>query len=118
MNFGRNFARGTQIATVALVAACGDASDPMLAADVETFHQAATAELPVSPVLECVEEIGGALTAKFGYYNRGATPLTIPVGLNNRFHPVPIDRGQPTVFESNRSGSPAVRLRLGHFDHL
>ncbi|MBI5667966.1 MAG: thrombospondin type 3 repeat-containing protein [Chloroflexi bacterium] len=57
----------------------------------------------VSPVLECVANNGnGSYTAYFGYENRNPVAVTIPRGNNNRFHPEPKDRGQPTVFGPGR----------------
>lgn len=57
----------------------------------------------VSPVLECVTNNGnGSYTAYFGYENRNPVAVTIPRGNDNRFHPEPKDRGQPTVFGPGR----------------
>jgi hypothetical protein len=70
--------------------------------DIEMVRQAGTAALPVSPVLECVAEQSGALTAIYGYDNRGTSTLSVPVGSNNFFHPSPQNRGQPTSFAVGR----------------
>jgi hypothetical protein len=57
----------------------------------------------VSPVLECVIAQGaGRFTAVFGYKNPNADAVTIPVGKQNRFHPSPESRGQPTTFQPGR----------------
>jgi hypothetical protein len=58
---------------------------------------------PVSPVLECVMAQGvGRFTAVFGYKNPNSDPVAIPVGKQNRFHPAPEGRGQPTTFQPGR----------------
>jgi hypothetical protein len=57
----------------------------------------------VRPVLECVVDNGnGTYTARFGYLNDNAVPITISVGTNNKFTPTPQNRGQTTVFEPGR----------------
>jgi hypothetical protein len=60
--------------------------------------------LPVRPILECVVENGpGNYTAHFGHLNENPDPVTIPVGSDNRFTPLPQDRGQTTTFAPGRS---------------
>jgi hypothetical protein len=78
-------------------------------ADPASDHDPSVARLslPVakktSPVLECVvHHDGGGYTARFGYSNPNAFAVSIPLGTNNRFHPAPTDRGQPTVFLAGR----------------
>lgn len=61
-------------------------------------------------------------TAYFGYNNPNLYPVTIPVGLENRFHPFPSDKGQPTEFAPGRQRAVFsvdysygfVKWRLGH----
>ena len=38
----------------------------------------------------------------FGYLNETGSATTIPIGLKNAFLPLPINRGQPTVFQPGR----------------
>jgi fibronectin type 3 domain-containing protein len=58
---------------------------------------------PVYPILECVTAVtGGSYTALFGYKNENSFTVTIPIGSNNKFSPLPIDRGQTTVFKPGR----------------
>ena len=57
----------------------------------------------VSPVLEGVTNNGnGTWTALWGWYSRNTAPVTIPIGINNRFVPNPQARGQPVVFLPGR----------------
>jgi glycosidase len=60
----------------------------------------------VRPVLECVVDRGASASpryeARFGYKNDNSTSVTIAVGTNNRFHPLPQDRGQVTNFAPGR----------------
>lgn len=54
----------------------------------------------VWPALEFVADNGdGTFTAFFGYDNRNASAVAIPVGPENTFSPEPANRGQPTVFK-------------------
>jgi hypothetical protein len=58
----------------------------------------------VWPILEYVADNGdGTSTAYFGYENTEAQAVTIPLGPDNRFSPVPLSRGQPTTFQPGRS---------------
>lgn len=74
-----------------------------------------TPSLAIRPVLECItEEIDddsrtsstssgdSHFTAYFSYKNENAQLVSIPVGSNNGFNPLPKDRGQPTHFEAGR----------------
>jgi hypothetical protein len=58
----------------------------------------------VNPKLECVfaNTSAGNYIAVWGYENTGSTAVEIPVGTNNRFDPLPQDRGQPTKFAAGR----------------
>lgn len=56
----------------------------------------------VTPVLECVEQIGSSYRAHWGYSNPNAYALSFPIGTANKFSPVPTDRGQPTYFRNGR----------------
>jgi hypothetical protein len=59
--------------------------------------------LKVSPVLECVEPLGGnAYRAWYGYSNPNGTTVTVPIGASNKFSPNPDNVGQPTVFLPGR----------------
>jgi cysteine-rich repeat protein len=61
-------------------------------------------ELPITPILECVEEHGpGDFTAHFGYQNQNAGTTELAAGPNNSFAPAPLDRGQTTSFAPGRS---------------
>ena len=58
---------------------------------------------PIHPIVECVQKNpNGTYTARFGYANDNAYPVTVPVGLLNLFVPLPINRSQPTVFQPGR----------------
>ena len=60
----------------------------------------------VRPVLEGVfAECDGSYRAVFGYLNEAAIVVNIPVGTNNRFSPLPQDRGQTTAFQPGRVNS-------------
>ncbi len=59
---------------------------------------------PVIPILEWVDDNGdGTYTAFFGYDNKNAAAVLIPVGPENSFAPTPLDRHQPTVFQPGRT---------------
>jgi RHS repeat-associated protein len=59
---------------------------------------------PLVPILECVRnEGGGSYRAFFGYDNQATTAVSVPVGANNKFSPLPQDRGQPTAFTPGRT---------------
>lgn len=65
--------------------------------------QAPVTNAAISPVLECVRTNGpGSYTAFFGYKNNNTVTVSIPVGANNRFTPLPQDRGQTTSFLPGR----------------
>lgn len=57
----------------------------------------------VKPLVECVDELpDGSYVAHFGYHNRAPWTLTREIGDDNRFHPWPEDRGQPSEFLPGR----------------
>lgn len=59
--------------------------------------------MSVSPILECVAvNVDGTYTARFGYESQNTVPVTISIEEENKFTPVPKDRGQPTVFQPGR----------------
>jgi hypothetical protein len=59
--------------------------------------------LPIHPIVECVQKNpDGTYTARLGYANDNAYPVTVPVGLLNLFIPLPINRSQPTMFQPGR----------------
>jgi len=53
----------------------------------------------VTPIVVCSVARNGSTHTIFGYDNSGPT-LTLGVGDGNGFSPGPVDRGQPTTFES------------------
>ena len=58
----------------------------------------------VSPVLECVADMGdGSYISYWGYNNQNSGTVTIAIGTNNNFNPLPQNRGQPTSFLAGRS---------------
>jgi cysteine-rich repeat protein len=72
---------------------------------------------PVRPILECVVEHGpGDFTAHFGFLNENSVAVTIPVGSDNRFFPLPLDRGQLTAFAPGRSSFYPDAAFQVHFD--
>ena len=74
------------VATVGLVALPGPAS--------------ASPAGTVTPVLDCyVDNRDGSWTAVFGYRNTAATPVTIPVGPDNKVTPTTYGTPQPTTFQ-------------------
>jgi pimeloyl-ACP methyl ester carboxylesterase len=59
---------------------------------------------PIRPILECVANNGdGTYTAYFGYKNENATAVSIPIGVDNKFTPGPLLRGQPQTFQPGRT---------------
>lgn len=63
----------------------------------------ATVNGRLTPLLECVSKQGnGTFIAYFGYNNRNAVVITLPLGGKNKFTPDPLDRGQPTTFQPGR----------------
>jgi Subtilase family len=82
---------------------------------VVNANNQATPSLAIRPMLECVIEViddasrtsstgddDKHFVAYFSYKNENAQLVTIPVGSNNGFSPLPKDRGQPTQFEPGR----------------
>lgn len=62
------------------------------------------ANAAVRPILECVADNGnGNYTAHFGYKSDNTVAVTIPIGTNNRFSPLPVDRGQPSIYQPGRT---------------
>lgn len=54
---------------------------------------------PITPILECVAELGdGIYKARFGYNNPNTVGVKLSVGYKNQFIPTPTDRGQVTTF--------------------
>lgn len=69
----------------------------------ESFVFTSAQAAAVKPLQECVaDNNNGTFTAKFGYLNENGILITIPVGTNNKFTPLPQDRGQTTVFQTGR----------------
>jgi len=71
--------------------------------------------LSIRPLLTCVEDNGdGTFTAHFGYNNRNAYDVDIPIGNRNRLFPGNDDQGQPTHFTPGRHDSVfSVEFVLG-----
>jgi len=60
---------------------------------------------PVRIFVECVKaNSDGTYTATFGYLNENSIEINIPVGNDNKFTPIPQDRGQTTSFQPGRVG--------------
>jgi hypothetical protein len=58
---------------------------------------AASAALPVTPFVDCVQaDATGGYTAYFGYTNTGPITFTLPIGDQNNVFPGITDPGQPT----------------------
>lgn len=76
-----------------------DTEDPNAANN--TASATTTVLLPLTPVLDCVADLGGGLyRAFFGYNNPNAAAVNIAVSAaNNGFSPAPENRGQPTTFQ-------------------
>lgn len=56
----------------------------------------------IRPTVKCIDKGPGLhRIAHFGYINQNV-PVTVPVGLHNLVFPPPIDRGQPTTFNTGR----------------
>ena len=49
--------------------------------------------------VDCVTKNGTSYDATFAYANDNSAAQTIPVGTNNFFSPLPVDRGQTTTFQ-------------------
>ena len=56
---------------------------------------------PITPLLDCVEILAaGGFLAHFGYDNSlNSQDTVVPVGTENGYSPLPLDRGQPNTFE-------------------
>ncbi len=68
-----------------------------------SINTQAVTNLAISPVFECgIDRGDGNYTAVFGYLNRNDEVINVPVGNNNRFSPLPIDRGQTVDFQVGR----------------
>jgi len=66
---------------------------------VGTAGTASAAPASVTPIVVCSVTRHGSTHSIFGYDNSGPT-LSLGVGDSNRFSPGPMDRGQPTTFQS------------------
>jgi hypothetical protein len=68
--------------------------------------QSSTTVVPVNqvrPVVECREVRTDGQLVWFGYQNDWNAPISIPVdATKNKFNPLPVDRGQPSVFAVGR----------------
>lgn len=66
------------------------------------------------------EDKFGVLTASFGYNNKCPGTVRIPIGDFNRFHPEPVDRGQPIEYRKGIHRSvfkiPMVPQATLHWD--
>ena len=55
------------------------------------------------PFVNCAQNNGdGTVTAYFGYINNNSFDVNIGIGPTNGFLPLPVDRGQPTLFTPGR----------------
>jgi hypothetical protein len=64
---------------------------------------AAQFEKPISPTYDGWSQLpDGSYDLVFGYMNRNAGEVDVPIGLNNGLEPAPIDQGQPTHFLPGR----------------
>ncbi len=70
----------------------------------QTFRAAVvTPTERISPIVDSlVTNCDGTYTAYFGYFNRNSSTVTVATGANNRFSPLPQDRGQTTEFLAGR----------------
>ena len=115
------------MALVGGLASCGTDADET-AAQAEVVQQSrsaltnaaasnpamANAVRSVRPVVKCVDQLGGGrVAAHFGYVNRSAATVSIPVGPFNAFLPPPANRGQPAVFDENSVVGAAYRRITG-----
>jgi uncharacterized repeat protein (TIGR01451 family) len=83
-----------------------DQEDPNPADNAASAQVLVTGRLEanVTPILECVEPLAGSVyRAHFGYLNHGPEAVTVPIGADNAFTPVPEDRGQPVRFQPGRA---------------
>jgi len=84
------------------------AFDYHAAEDVIKANNQPNPTLGIQPILECVTEVKGTrksastYIAYFGYKNENDQVVTISVSDNNKFLPIPKDRGQPVTFEPGR----------------
>ncbi|MGC4087899.1 MAG: lamin tail domain-containing protein [Polyangiaceae bacterium] len=73
---------------------------------VARFTLGALPTAKLRPLLECVRRNGPlSWTARFGYENPNALPVTRAIGAQNRFIPAPESRGQPSVFAPGRQAN-------------
>lgn len=81
-----------------------DTANNVVCGEVGDTSVFAVLQVPLSPILECVDDNGdGTYSAHFGYWNPNPSPVIIPVGPGNKFTPLPEDRGQPTTFQPGRT---------------
>jgi hypothetical protein len=74
-------------------------------------------QLGIYPVFDGWEMLDdGTVEFYFGYMNRHATAITIPLGPDNAFEPAPADQNQPTNFLPGRHEHVFTIRRPGDFD--
>lgn len=96
-----NLATGTILSNVATVNST--VTDPDSSNNSATATTTVNLSVKISPVVECVIDLGGgAFKARFGYNNPNPVAITIPVGNTNKFTPSPQNRGQATFFLPGR----------------
>ncbi len=75
-----------------------------LAALPSVLHGQSYRQQGIYPVFDGWEELpDGSKLFYFGYMNRHATEVAIPLGADNSFEPAPVDRTQPTNFLPGRN---------------
>ena len=79
--------------------ACHSAAEVRAAIAVRTDPQRKPYQ-KVTPLAPCKTENGQLM---FGYENKNRWSIIKRIGPDNRFDPAPVDRGQPTVFESGKN---------------
>ena len=70
----------------------------------EGAYVVAALDQRVKPIVECVVPMGGnQYLAVYGYQNDNPLPATVGIGDDNKFAPLPVDRGQPIRFTPGHS---------------
>jgi hypothetical protein len=82
------------------------ATEPATPKATENVPTATAIHQKVMPRLDCVvKNNDGTYTAHFSYENHNSYEVQIPVGIENKFSPGSMDRGQPTTFSPGYSSS-------------
>ncbi|MFZ3018130.1 MAG: HYR domain-containing protein [Gallionella sp.] len=100
---GSIFPLGITAVSCTATDAAGNSASAGFTVTVTAAPPPTTARKVIEPKLECVKTNGpGSFTARFGYNNANKVAVTIPVGPDNAFAPLPADRGQTTTFLPKR----------------